>query len=454
MPALVLGRIASTVICASLWLAYIATPTLAVPVRRAPVLPQDDAFYTPPTGYESTAPGTILRTRVVPNKLAAFSAFPQNMANAWQILYRTTDALGNAEATVTTVMEPHNPDRTKLLSYQVAEDSAYQGCAPSYVLQAGAGVNDAASQAELLLMDAALDRGWYVSTPDYEGPKSAFTAGIQAGQATLDSIRAVLQSTNVTNVSSNATVAMWGYSGGALASGWAAELQPTYAPDLKIAGAAIGGTPGDLNATLYEVNKGMFCGLIPAGIMGLCQQYPDLNEFVLANLIPEKKADFLKANSQCLDADTTQYANQDMFSYFTNSSVLQSPIAVKVLNENKMGKYVPKIPLHMYHSLNDEMVPFGPTQALVNQYCSQGVNIEFVKDELSEHIILAITGAADAIIWLTDRFNGVPVKPGCTSRTTLSSVLDPGALPVFGVVIFSLLGDLLGKPIGPQSIAK
>jgi hypothetical protein len=450
----VLGRVASTFVCAGLWLASIATPTLAVPTRRAPVLPQDDPFYTPPAGYEITAPGTVLRTRPVPNKLAAFSAFPQNMANAWQILYRTTDALGNAEATVTTVMEPHNPDNTKLLSYQVAEDSAYLGCAPSYVLQSGTGLSDTASQAELLLMDAALDRGWYVNTPDYEGPKSAFTAGLQAGQATLDSIRAVLQSTNVTNVSANATVAMWGYSGGALASGWAAELQPTYAPELNISGAAIGGTPGDLNATLNEVNKGMFCGLIPAGIVGLCQQYPDLNEFVIANLKPDKKDDFFKANSQCLDGDTTQYAFQDMFSYFTNSSVLQSDIAVKILEENKMGKYVPKIPLHMYHSANDEMVPIAPTEALITQYCSQGVNIEFVKDELSEHIILAITGAADALIWLNDRFNGVPVKQGCSNRTTVTSVLDPGALPVFGEIIFNLLGDLLGKPIGPQSIAR
>ncbi|GAB5593412.1 hypothetical protein Unana1_08312 [Umbelopsis nana] len=447
-----LGRFVSTLVCAGLWLA-VAGPTLAAPARRAPVLPPDDPFYTPPAGYESSPPGTILRTRPVPNKLAAFATFPQNVANAWQILYRTTDSLGNAQATVTTVMEPHNPDRSKLLSYQVAEDSAYMGCAPSYVLQQGSGSSGLVTQAELLLMDAALDRGWYVSTPDYEGPISAFTAGFQAGQATLDSIRAVLSSTNTTNVQANATVAMWGYSGGALASGWAAELQPTYAPELKIVGAALGGTPGDLNATLYAVNKGPFVGLVPSGIVGLCQQYPELNAYVLANIKPDMKDAFFKANSQCLDADTTQFANQDMFSYFNNASVLQGDVPVKILTENKMGKYVPKIPLHMYHSLNDEMVPFGPTQALVNNYCAQGVDIEFVKDALSEHVILAITGSADALIWLNDRFNGIPAKKGCSTRTTLSSVLDPGALLVFGQVIFNLLGDLLGKPIGPSDIA-
>ena len=36
---------------------------------------------------------------------------------------------------------------------------------------------------------------------------------------------------------------MWGYSGGTVATGWAAALQPTYAKELKsnLIGAAMGG---------------------------------------------------------------------------------------------------------------------------------------------------------------------------------------------------------------------
>ncbi|CAO3690933.1 unnamed protein product [Umbelopsis ramanniana] len=445
------GRVVTVLLSVALLLSA-SSPVVAAPLKRAAVQPENDAFYTPPSGYENAALGSILRTRPVPNSLAAFSLLPQNIAAAYQILYRTSDSSGNAQATVTTVIEPHNANASRVLSYQVAEDSAWEACAPSYVLQKGSSLSGVATQAELLVMDAALSRGWYVVTPDYEGPNASFTAGLQAGHATLDSIRAVLASKNVTGVNPNADVALWGYSGGALASGWAAELQPTYAPELRILGAALGGTPVDLNATLNAVNKGPFVGLVPAGILGLASQYPELAAYVDSVLIPSKKANFYKAKSQCLAADIIQFLGQDFNSYVNTTNFLNNPIAVKVLNENHMGQYVPKIPLHMYHAINDEIVPFAPAKALYTQYCSQGANIQFVADELSEHVILLITGAADAILWLQDRFNGVTVAPGCSNRTTATSALDPGALPVFGELLFNDLGALVGLPIGPLSI--
>ncbi|KAG2174994.1 hypothetical protein INT43_006056 [Umbelopsis isabellina] len=427
-----------------------AGPAVAVPVRRSVPWPQNDPFYTPPSGYESSAPGAILRTRPIPSPLAGIFSQTENVANAWQILYRTTDALGNAIATVTTLIEPHNANSAKVLSYQLAEDSAAQQCAPSYTLQSGSG--GTSSSLDLLMMDAALNQGWYVTAPDYEGPKSVFTCGSTSGQGVLDSIRAVLASTSVTGVKSSAGVVLWGYSGGALATGWAAELQPTYAPELKLLGAAMGGTPSELNATVNAVNKGPFAGLIPAGFLGLSQQYPDLNSYIQSQLIPSKAAAFNNASAQCLGADSTQFANQDIFSYFQPNFLNGSPAATAIAN-NKMGSYVPKIPLWMYHAIHDEVVPFAPTQALVTKYCSEGANIQFTQDQLSEHIILDITGAADAFTWLKARLSGVPLAAGCTTRTTTSEILDPGALLVFGSIIFNGLQDLLGKPIGPTSLA-
>ena len=114
---------------------------------------------------------------------------------------------------------PNNADTSKLLSYQIAEDAAWVNCAPSYALQEGSNLLDGGSgSAEILLIIAALDQGWIVNTPDYEGPQAAFTSGIQAGQATLDSVRAALASGSITGVSSSATYQMWGYSGGVLTS--------------------------------------------------------------------------------------------------------------------------------------------------------------------------------------------------------------------------------------------
>ena len=48
---------------------------------------------------------------------------------------------------------------------------------------------------------------------------------------TLDSIRAVLSPLSTVGLPDDAQVGMLGYSGGAIATEWVAELAPTYAPD-------------------------------------------------------------------------------------------------------------------------------------------------------------------------------------------------------------------------------
>ncbi|KND93195.1 Lipase 1 [Tolypocladium ophioglossoides CBS 100239] len=79
-----------------------------------------------------------------------------------QILYRTTDSLGNATATVLTVLVPHGADLAKVLSYQVAEDAATADCPPSHALQLAAATGPAlatiATQAELWLIEAMTRR--------------------------------------------------------------------------------------------------------------------------------------------------------------------------------------------------------------------------------------------------------------------------------------------------------
>jgi hypothetical protein len=84
---------------------------------RALVMPDDDAFYKAPPGFESTAPGTILRYRPVPNPITLDNKGAVKLKAAWQILYRTQNSLGNPIATVTTVLEPKNAKRNNLFGY-------------------------------------------------------------------------------------------------------------------------------------------------------------------------------------------------------------------------------------------------------------------------------------------------------------------------------------------------
>ncbi|KAL4933224.1 secretory lipase-domain-containing protein [Aspergillus undulatus] len=424
------------------------------PVRRqGPPTPGEDPFYTLPAGWESVAPGAILRHRTPPFPVAAFGLAEVNLDASHQILYRTTNSFGNPITSVTTVLIPHNADYTKVLSYQVAQDAADPNCSPSFAIQQFSDAGEALAlimpQIEYLLMSSALNKGFVVIIPDHLGPNSAFLASILSGQAVLDNVRAALASTDFTGISSTATVALWGYSGGSLSSGFAAELQPSYATELNITGAALGGTVPNFLPIIEAANRGIYTGLIPAGIQGLANEYPSTQRLIREGIRPERWADFNRTLELCLTGNILEYLGDDFYSYINDPNIFESPLATEVLEANTMGHGPPEFPILIYKSVNDQISPINDTDALYNTYCGNGADVEYVTDQLSEHTSLAVTGAPDAFIWLTDRLSGVPVTRGCTTRTQLTGLQDPRALLALGDTIVRLLLGFLSLPVGP-----
>ncbi|KAJ6781463.1 hypothetical protein PWT90_02667 [Aphanocladium album] len=422
--------------------------------RAAPLVPSKDAFYAVPHDFENTKPGDILRHRAPPAKIAAFGLAPVRLQATYQLQYRTTDNVGNATATVLTVMVPHNADTSKVLSYQVAEDAASIDCAPSYGLQlesaTGPLLGTILTQAEILLIEAALEQGWVVILPDYEGPQASYLAHRLAGQATLDGIRAALRSGDITGIDSDARVAMWGYSGGSTATAWAAEIQPIYAPELNIAGAAIGGTTPNITNVLTAINKSAFTGLVPAGIQGLCTQYPELKAEVDRLLKPEYREKFDKTLHQCLLADAATFLFNDVVDMFTDPQFMYAnPVAVRILNEIALGQAVPQMPIYWYKSVHDEVSPIADSDAVFDMYCAGGATVEYVRDRASEHGSAAATGAPRALAWLRNVLDGERPEPGCSKQTVISSLMDKSTLEIVPKFILDALLDLIGKPVGP-----
>ncbi|PGH34676.1 hypothetical protein GX50_02464 [[Emmonsia] crescens] len=420
---------------------------------RAALLPEDDPFYVPPPGFEDSAPGTILRHRNTPAPIAAFGFAPVNLDGAYQLLYRSSDNFGRPAATVSTVLIPHGADFSKVLSYQFAEDAASPNCAPSYALQkgseSGGHLGTATTHAEFILVMAALERGWVVTAPDFEGSNAAFLANLRAGYATLDGIRATLASKKITGVSKEATVAMWGYSGGSLASGFAAELQPSYAPELKIVGAALGGTVPNIKTALAAINKGDSAGLIPAGILGLAHEYPEIQAIIDEQIVAEKREEFLKAEVECLNANRQRFDKVDIYTYIKGGeAVLNSPTVNRVLAENSMGQHTPEIPLLVYKAVRDEISWVNDTTALVNKYCNEGASVDYRLSKSGGHIDLAVIAAPDALLWLDKRFRHITPQKGCVSSTRFTPLESPWAFAVLTETLANLLLNILHKPIG------
>jgi len=151
-----------------------------------------DPFYEPPPGFAEVEPGTVLRSRDV--TIGFLGMIAQRVA-ATQLLYRTTNLHGDAEVAVTTVLLPAQPDPARpcpLLSYQCAIDAVSSRCFPSHAMRLGAGPVGAFTQAEYLLVAAALAEGWAVSVPDHEGCHGMWGSPREPGYRILDGVRAAL----------------------------------------------------------------------------------------------------------------------------------------------------------------------------------------------------------------------------------------------------------------------
>lgn len=216
-----------------------------------------------------------------------------------------------------------------------------------------------------------------------------------------------------------------------------------------------GGLTPNVTEVVYTTNKGPFAGLIPSGILGISSEYPELEAYINQHLIPSKKAAFYKARSQCIVDDAVQFAFQDIFSYFDNGQqALQDPIPQAVIRDGGvMGLHgVPRMPIYAYKGVQDEISVVADTDALINKLCSEGAQIEYVRDETTEHLSEIPIGSAGGLEFLVQRFAGIPAKPGCSTRTEFNEGLDPANAPVYGEIIYDDFKLLLDQPVGPAAI--
>ncbi|WP_210755677.1 lipase family protein [Gordonia paraffinivorans] len=427
----------------------------ALPFPVPPAIPEfDQDFYLPsPATYVDKAPGELIAARRV--HLAALSVIPINV-DAWQISFRSTNTRGEPIPAVATVLKPKGPAKpgpSKLVSWQSAEDSTALYCAPSYALQQasipGALTGSVDSAYEVLQITSLVGAGWSVVIPDHQGPESAFAAGPLAGRITLDAIRGARYFSPL-GLNRDLRVGLMGYSGGAIATGWAAELHESYAPELPIVGAAEGGVPADIRAMVDLANNNAASGLILAGIIGVSREYPELERFLQRHLNPLGKALLASKNPLCL-------TYQSALAPFLNikglvnlpGDPLDYPTPRKVLGQLKMGANVPDFPMFVYQSNPDWVAPVGPVNELVRTYCADpDASVRYVRDHFSEHVSLAIEGFAPAIVWMRDRLDGKPTGVGCTTADQGSMSLDPKTWRAFVNLVGNNLALLINQELG------
>jgi hypothetical protein len=389
----------STLIAAVLAVLFALFAPAGPAAAAGPPDPATDPFFAPPADLADLAPGTVIRTRPVATKL--ISGVPLSK-KSFQILVRSNDAKDRPAAVAATVLVPRKPTKN-LLAYQPAIDSLGAKCNPTFTLRRG-------NEKEASLMLLGLNKGLTVVVPDHQGPRNGFAAGPMAAHAVLDSVRGALASPDAALDGATTKVAMMGYSGGAIATGWAAQLQPDYAPEINLVGVASGGTPADLEAAESTMDGTVDGGgLFVGAAFGVMREYPELLDVINAKGLAY--ADKIK--DQCLYQLVT-HAYDSVKKYSDSPDPMREPVAQAVLNELKMGgDLAPTAPYYLWHSTRDELIPYRVAPALRDDWCSQGTAVKLVTDHLSEHISGAFKYASPALTWLSDRYAGKPVSGAC-----------------------------------------
>ena len=394
-----------------------------------PVLPSRDPFYDPPAGFHHATPGTVLRSRDV--QLGFLGLIPQKV-RATQLLYRTTDRNGQPEATATTVLVPaghtHSQPR-HVLSYQCAIDAVSSRCFPSYALRRRAKAVGSLAQWEYLLMAAGLAEGWVVSVPDHEGRDGMWGTPHEPGHRVLDGLRATLSFERF-GLAADSKIGLWGYSGGGLASAWAAEMYADYAPELNVVGAVLGSPVGNLGNTFLRLNGSRYAGLPALVISALAKTYPGLERVVEEHATAEGRATL-----QRLERMTTLQAIVRMFKADMDDlvhppleQVLGMPEVQEVFEAIRLGRTAPTPPVLIVQAVHDSIIAVGDIDELAHMYTEAGARVTYHRDMFSEHMLLHPMSAPMTLRWLIDRFADRPLEAHIV-RTTWPTLFNPITYP-------------------------
>ena len=390
------------------------------PATPGTALPTTDPFYKWVRPLPHAAPGTILRTRTI--AFVDGSAHPS--LKTTQLLYITTDELGCRTISVVTVFQPlsgstGNPIR--LFSYQTSYDALGSQCDPSYTLKAG-------TEGETGFITSLVNTGYTVIMADYEGEDAAYGVGQLSGYETLDAVRAAERRLGVPEAST--AVAMVGYSGGAVATEFASELAPTYAPHLDIVGVAEGGIPVDLFHELSYINhpSSPWTGQIPSYLDGLARGFGIRDLYRLYT--PEGIKVATTDQTQC--AGTFSGLTTDHIFKPRYRDVAKLPVIVRIFDQTIMSRSgTPRGPLFIANGLSDKtgdgVTVTKDVQQLAYIYCHRGVPLELHIYKGLNHSAAGTPFFEQAQAFLARRFQDLPFHNGCAAIGPGSSIAPPAA---------------------------
>jgi fermentation-respiration switch protein FrsA (DUF1100 family) len=356
-----------------------------------------DGFYEPPDPFGAGEPGDLIRAEPMDAYLVPGVRL---RARAWRVLYRSTSAIGEPTAVSGTVLLPNSrgPGVRPRLGYAVGTHGIGDSAAPSRLLARGL-------EWESGLIAMALARGWAVAVTDYEGLGTpgdhVYMVGRALGPNILDAMRAA-RALQPGELSPAGPAAIIGYSEGGAAAAWAAQLQPTYAPDVPLVGVAAGAAAGNVETAGPSLNGSFFSFFIAYGGIGYAAAYPELD--LDSRLTPKGREGIAFLRDSTILQAIVRGPHFSSATDLTDPNVLELPEWRIRLKENRLGRIAPTAPVLLHHARRDQIVSFDQSLNLRDDWQALGADVRlYVTRGGFDHISGAVAGTPVALEWLGRR---------------------------------------------------
>jgi pimeloyl-ACP methyl ester carboxylesterase len=366
----------------------------------APGLAPDPAFYVPPSPLPAAPAGTLLRS-------APFDAVPG--ARGWRILYLSQTARGAPVAVSGVVFVPTAAAPAggrPVLSWAHGTTGLGDDCAISVQMATG-------RSAERVLAPLLLGAGYAFVATDYEGLGTPgdhpYVVGPAEGRDVLDAVRAAAQLPE-TGIAPSSPVLVWGHSQGGGAAAWAGELQPTYAPELRLVGVAAGAPAAELRTLATSLASGRYRAYGLMTLSGLAVAFPEADP---ATVLNAKGLGVLATiRTECNDAIDRTVAAAGPSELGLPADVADRAPWAGLLDAVSPGQTRPAVPVFLYHGASDDLIPPAISAALAQRYCRLGATVER-RVYPGDHTSVLLSAAGDLLRWLNARLAGTPPTSTC-----------------------------------------
>ncbi|WP_039014131.1 lipase family protein [Cupriavidus sp. IDO] len=390
--------------------AIVSMVMLPTPVRATDL----GGFYAPPLPLASYC---LNDGDVIKDEPSNFVLPTQTPYSARRIMYCSRDTNGARMAVTGTVITPVLPwigsGPRPIIGFAVGTQGMGDQCAPSYQVSTASPM-----EYEVTAIATLLTAGYGVTIPDYQ---AMGTPGVPSylnrnalGHAVLDSIRAAQRLTSAF-LPAAGPVAFWGYSEGGMASGAAAELQTSYAPDLQLKGAYVGAAPANLQLLAQYLDGKPAAGVLLYMLDSMNAAYPKAGFLDMLNAAGQQVAS--QALNECWDQTLVQHALLQT-STLTNDGrpipahLAEQPLASPV-NQQQLGLVPPTVPVFVVHSQFDDIVPYQAGHDMAVSWCNRGATVQFTALTAPTHLAALLASIPLALAYIQNRFAGLPAPYNC-----------------------------------------